>query len=83
MHAGKHLRNGAADWRRLPPRLTGLKHLAVDFKVFDPGKLVEPISPACEILVRSSGHRPIVRSSGHPIQDFCDIGLEAMTSLAG
>ena len=32
-------------------KVNGLK-TAVDFKVFEPGKLAEPISPVCEVLVR-------------------------------
>ena len=31
-------------------KVSGLK-TAVDSKVFEPGKLAEPISPACEVLV--------------------------------
>ena len=31
-------------------KVNGLKTV-VDFKVFEPGKLAEPISPACEVLV--------------------------------
>lgn len=32
------------------PKVDGLE-TAVDFKVFKPGKLIEPISPACEVLI--------------------------------